>query len=550
MEVLVSMVLIAALAGALTTGLITTMRASAGANDIARANVLMTSFEESLLQLEYRPCSTGDLVAVYTAAFADYEQDLPPHRRVVNDSGLVSAEVVSVDTGGGCANGDPDLGIQTLELELTYHDSTRSGAIVKRNPAPADGPQAGFDPTVLSNPGDPLGIVTLDASRSTPRATLVEYAWDCGDHGPTGDPANTTFVTSTHDDPAARCNYNATSTDEVYTISLTVLDQDGVTNTATEDVTIGAASSPRLPPVAVIQTSCGTTSPCPSGDADLSVDFDGSSSNSLDGTVVSYRWNFGDPLSGSVNTATTSTSSHVFTRDQVHTVTLVVTDEIGLTGSATYDIDVNVPGLPPPTASFTMSPVPAVAPQNMNFDGTSSHDDSGGPVSSYSWDFGDGTTGVGAKPSKLYSLDGVYSVSLTVTDSAGTTATTTQVLNVQKLVKPPSFRLTDAEGELADHGRFRFAWTNGPASAGDTVEIEINIAVVQGCVAFGNKTRTVAASAPGSTQTHTWVQTWPASNVCVGSKYRHRARTKRTSPTNGVSYSPWTDWVEFWVTHT
>jgi PKD repeat protein len=42
-----------------------------------------------------------------------------------------------------------------------------------------------------------------------------------------------------------------------------------------------------------------------------------------------------------------------------------------------------------------------------------------GSVASYSWDFGDGSTGVGSAPSHTYAAEGPYTVTLTVTDDAG-----------------------------------------------------------------------------------------------------------------------------------
>lgn len=548
-ETLVSMSLIGLLVGALTASVLTTTSVSTEANDMARANALLQSMKETMQQLDYRPCSDGNLVAVYTTAFDDYELALPQHRRVVSDPGIIEARIVSVDSHGGCSGGAADSGEQTIGIEVAYRSTTRSGTLVKRDPAPADGPVADFDHVLLSNPGDPLAIVALDASKSTPRPSIIEYRWDCGDSGPPGDPGNTVIVTSAHDDPASRCRFNAGASDTNHTITLTVLDTKGVSNAVSKVVTIPAATSPRLPPVAVIQTTCGGASPCAGGNAALSVDFDANASNSLEGTIVSYVWDFGDPLSGSANTSANAVATHEFIRDQIHTVKLTVTDDIGLTGTATVQIDVDVIGAPPPTASFTVSPVPAVAPQNVTFDAAASHAAGGGAVDSYWWDFGDGTNGNTVRPVKLYNLPGNYTVTLTVT-AGGVSASTQQVVVVKQFDKPFSFRLTDAEGELADHGRFYFAWTNGPESSGDTVKIEINVEAVQGCLAFGSKTRTVDADPPGTTQAWTWVQNWPASNVCLGSQYRHRARAMRISPTNGTSYSDWTQWVNFYVTHT
>ncbi len=50
----------------------------------------------------------------------------------------------------------------------------------------------------------------------------------------------------------------------------------------------------------------------------------------------------------------------------------------------------------------------------------------GSQIASYSWDFGDGTTGTGVNPSHTYSAGSTYQVTLTVTDTQSRTGTSTQ----------------------------------------------------------------------------------------------------------------------------
>ncbi len=58
-----------------------------------------------------------------------------------------------------------------------------------------------------------------------------------------------------------------------------------------------------------------------------------------------------------------------------------------------------------------------------SFNGTGSSDPDG-TIASYSWAFGDGSTGSGANPNHTYNSAGTYSVTLTVTDNLGATGST------------------------------------------------------------------------------------------------------------------------------
>ena len=51
-------------------------------------------------------------------------------------------------------------------------------------------------------------------------------------------------------------------------------------------------------------------------------------------------------------------------------------------------------------------------------------------VSSYHWDFGDGSTGSGVTPTHAYSAERTFTVSLTVTNSRGQVATASKTVTV------------------------------------------------------------------------------------------------------------------------
>ena len=86
-------------------------------------------------------------------------------------------------------------------------------------------------------------------------------------------------------------------------------------------------------------------------------------------------------------------------------------------------------GNQPPIASATASPTSGPAPLAVTFDGSGSSDPEGDPLS-YSWDLnGDGVYGdsTAVKPTYTYTTPGTYTVKLQVTDSHGSTTTSSPI---------------------------------------------------------------------------------------------------------------------------
>jgi sugar lactone lactonase YvrE len=80
-----------------------------------------------------------------------------------------------------------------------------------------------------------------------------------------------------------------------------------------------------------------------------------------------------------------------------------------------------------PVASFAAFPVSGPAPLGVAFDGSASSDPNGAIIS-HSWDFGDGTTGSGAKVSHTFGAPGSYTVKLTVRDDSGAVASSSKTV--------------------------------------------------------------------------------------------------------------------------
>ncbi|MEO6688571.1 MAG: PKD domain-containing protein [Dokdonella sp.] len=143
-------------------------------------------------------------------------------------------------------------------------------------------------------------------SSSDSDGTIASRAWTFGDGG-----------TSTATNPSHTYAANGT-----YSVSLTVTDNGGATNTKTASVTVSSGAN--VPPVANFSF---TTSA-------LTATFTDSSTDS-DGSIASRAWNFGDS-----STSTTTSPSHTYAAAGTYSVSLTVTDNGGATNTKTSSVTV------------------------------------------------------------------------------------------------------------------------------------------------------------------------------------------------------------------
>ena len=150
---------------------------------------------------------------------------------------------------------------------------------------------------------------SFDASESFDLdGTIVAYSWDFGD-GTTA-----TGDTATH-------IYKNSGT---YTVALTVTDDDEDTDSVTSTVNVV-----NQVPVALFTTNTTEIT------ENQGIRFDASESYDLDGTIVSYSWDFGDGTN-----STGLTADHNYAEDGDYTVTLIVTDNEGATDSTIEGVSV------------------------------------------------------------------------------------------------------------------------------------------------------------------------------------------------------------------
>ena len=244
------------------------------------------------------------------------------------------------------------------------------------------------------------------AFSNTSTGSITGYSWTFGDGG-----------TSTAASPSHI--YSAAGT---YTVSLTVTGPGGSnTQTRTSYVTVTA------PPVAPVAQFTGSPT---SGNSPLTVAF----SNTSTGSITGYSWTFGD--SGTSNAAS---PSHIYSAAGTYTVSLTVTGPGGSnTQTRTSYVTVTAPPVAP-VAQFTGTPTKGKAPTTVDFTNSST-----GSITSYAWDFGDGTTSPAANPSKIYSKSGTYTVALTVTGPGGSNKRTQT--NYVKVTPRAKFSATSTTG--------------------------------------------------------------------------------------------------------
>jgi PGF-pre-PGF domain-containing protein len=163
------------------------------------------------------------------------------------------------------------------------------------------------------------------------------------------------------------------------------------------------------------------------------IKFNASSSYDPDGNIISYYWNFGNGTN-----ATGSAVNHTYTSPGIYTVTLTVTDNDGINASLSKMITVNSP----PIASFTYTPPSPLTGQIITFNASSSYDD--GNITSYYWNFGDGSNATGMVVDHTYSSAGTYTVTLEVEDDLGFLNSTSVNITINK--KETSGKLTGGGG--------------------------------------------------------------------------------------------------------
>jgi PKD repeat protein len=274
-----------------------------------------------------------------------------------------------------------------------------------------------------ANAGDDQKVATdqetvFDASGSSdPDGGITAYEWEFGD-GNKGSGIE------------ARHRYRQPGT---YTAILTVRDDAGLGNSSTSDETIVVVNPEPAPAIAGPEVVC----------VDESVAWQVSNPPE----AAAYEWIFGDGT-----TANSGSATHAYTAAGWYSLALSIDDGRKLVNSrqvSTRTVHVN---RPPHAAA---GPDQATCPgDTVSFDATDSTDPDGALVS-YHWDFGDGSTVEGAEVDHVFAKPGTYRVTLTATDDAASTCSSTSD-QLEVFVNAPP---------VPDAGSDREVWIGGAHDA-------------------------------------------------------------------------------------
>ncbi len=237
---------------------------------------------------------------------------------------------------------------------------------------------------------------------SDPDGSLVQFDWEFGDG---------TSLSSTNALPIQHVFQSAGSKQ----VRLTVTDNDGLSSSTTADIQVRLNAAP----VAVVILPTTPVSGTP-------LTFSPSGSSDSDGFLAKYDWEMGDGTTYTrLNTDAVLAVTHQYAGPGTYQVKLKVTDNDNATHTVQQALNVtlNQAGNKTPTAKIALNISSSITGQEVVMNPSDSAD-SDGQIVKYQWNFGDGTTALSTTPVaqvRQFTVTGLRTISLTVTDNAGAT---------------------------------------------------------------------------------------------------------------------------------
>jgi len=295
-------------------------------------------------------------------------------------------------------------GYWTIELTVTDDDGNtdyedKSISIEDSNSAPS----AEIDCDTSAQVGEEIDCDAFETTDTDDN--LEDYDWNFGD----GTSDSGESVSHTYDDPGT------------YYVDLTVTDTEGASDSASQQVTI--EPEPNEPPTAEIN--------CERREYTVGEQIDCTSDGSADpdGSLSEYAWRVNGDIVYSSNL------DKSFDAAGEYPVTLVVTDDDGLSDSDSMTLSISEPS--PPNADISCEPQTVLSDERVSCTASGSTD-ADGDITNIEWEFGGEASGSGMSKSHSFSSPGEYTVYLEVVDATGLSDTARTTVHVERPNQKPT----------------------------------------------------------------------------------------------------------------
>ena len=275
------------------------------------------------------------------------------------------------------APGEYQVTLKVIDLEGGEASKTTKCIIDNRPPvSEANGPYSGKagSPVLFSSEGS-----------YDPDGGSISYEWRFGDGSISGE-ANPSHTYSSKGD---------------YSVTLIILDEQLAESKQTTKCKI----TENVEPVAESNGPYASL-------VGEQIKFSCSGSHDPDGVLTSTEWSFGDG-----GTSNDPNPTHVYTEEGIYNVELTLSDENGLQSIDRTECTVSKSDPTKPVAEAN-GPYRGLLGEEIKFYSEGSIDPDG-VITSYIWDFGDGSSETLKNPSHVFGADRTYIVSLTVVNEDG-----------------------------------------------------------------------------------------------------------------------------------